>query len=135
MIRIKRAYDPPEASDGPRFLVDRLWPRGVTKARLQIEAWLKDLAPSNQLRKWFSHDPAKWDEFQRRYSVELDAKPEVLQALQKAARRGSITLLYGAHDTEHNNAVTLRAYLVKRPKRQSRTSAPKKAADRSRPRR
>jgi uncharacterized protein YeaO (DUF488 family) len=135
MTKVKRAYGPAEPSDGRRFLVDRLWPRGVTKARLQIEAWLKDLAPSNELRKWFNHDPAKWDAFQRRYFTELAAKPEGLQTLQQAARRGTVTLLYGAHDTEHNNAAALRAYLTRRSERQPGTSRSGKAAARSRPRR
>lgn len=111
MIKIKRAYDPPEASDGQRFLVDHLWPRGIKKEALHLDGWLKDVAPSTELRKWFGHEPAKWEEFKRRYFSELDEKPDALQPLLEAS--GPITLLFGAHDTEHNNAVALEAYLKK----------------------
>ena len=113
MIKVKRAYDRVERGDGKRFLVDRLWPRGVMKGDLHIEGWLKDVAPSNELRKWFGHDPARWDEFQRLYFAELDAEPEAWQPILKVARRGNVTLLYGARDTEHNNAVALKEYLEK----------------------
>jgi len=112
MIRLKRAYDPASKDDGVRFLVERLWPRGVKKGALRLDAWLKDVAPSTELRQWFSHDPAKWIEFQRRYSAELDAKPEVLEPILNAARRGRVTLVYSSHDTERNNAVALRTYLA-----------------------
>ena len=111
MIQIKRAYKPAAKSDGKRFLVDRLWPRGVTKEALRLEAWLKDVAPSDDLRRWFGHQPAKWDEFRRRYLAELDNRPEAWQPILEAARRGTITLLFGARDVEHNNAVALKAYL------------------------
>lgn len=110
-IRIKRAYDSPAKEDGPRFLVDRLWPRGVKKEALPMAGWCKELAPSQELRRWFTHDPAKWAEFQRRYRSELDARPEAWEPLLQAAREASITLLYSAHDEEHNNAVVLRDYL------------------------
>jgi len=113
MIKVKRAYEPAARGDGKRFLVDRLWPRGVTKDALRVQAWLKGAAPSDALRRWFGHDPAKWDEFQRRYFAELDAQPEAWQSLLKVARRGTITLLFGARDIEHNNAVALKAYLEK----------------------
>ncbi len=113
MIKIKRAYDPPARGDGKRFLVDRLWPRGMTKAKLRLDDWLKDVAPSNALRKQFHHDPAKWDEFKRRYFAELDAHPDAWQPILQAARRGNVILVYGARDTEHNNAVALKAYLEK----------------------
>ena len=113
MIKTKRAYDPAASSDGKRFLVDRLWPRGVTKEKLQLDAWLKDVAPSDSLRKQFHHDPAKWDEFQRRYCAELDAHPTAWQPILQAARRGTVTLVYAARDPEHNNAVALKAYLEK----------------------
>ena len=113
MIQIKRAYEPAAKSDGKRFLVDRLWPRGVTKEALRLEAWPKDVAPSDDLRRWFGHQPAKWDEFRRCYFAELDAEPEAWQPILKAARRGNITLLYGARDVEHNNAVALKEYLEK----------------------
>jgi uncharacterized protein YeaO (DUF488 family) len=113
MIQVKRAYDPVERGDGTRFLVDRLWPRGVAKEALRQNGWLKDVAPSNELCKWFGHDPARWDEFQRHYFAELDAEPEAWQPILKVARRGNVTLLYGARDTEHNNAVALKEYLEK----------------------
>jgi uncharacterized protein YeaO (DUF488 family) len=113
MIRVKRVYDSPEAGDGIRFLVERLWPRSMKKEELRMDGWLKEAAPSAELRRWFSHDPAKWDEFRRRYFAELEGKSEVLQPLQEAARHGSVTLLYSARDTEHNNAVALKQYLEK----------------------
>ena len=111
MIQIKRAYDTPELADGARLLVDRLWPRGVKKEQLLLNEWYRDAAPSNELRKWFGHDPAKWEEFKRRYFLELDQKPEVWRRLVEAARAGNTTLLYAAQDREHNNAVALKAYL------------------------
>jgi uncharacterized protein YeaO (DUF488 family) len=114
MIQTKRVYEPPAKTDGTRWLVERLWPRGVKKDALRMEAWLKDVAPSGALRKWFAHDPKKWPEFQRRYARELDADPEAWQLLLGAARKGDVTLLYSAHDTEHNNAVALKAYLEAR---------------------
>ena len=113
MIRVRRAYSPPAADEGLRFLVDRLWPRAIKKQNLQIDGWLKEAAPSADLRRWFGHDPDRWGEFQSRYSSELDGKQDVLEPIQKAARLGNVTLLYGARDTEHNNAVALRAYLEK----------------------
>jgi len=111
MIRLKRAYDPVSRGDGTRFLVERLWPRGIKKAALQLDAWLKDAGPSTELRKWFGHDPAKWGEFRRRYFHELDARPQVWQPIASAARRGTVTLIYSSHDTQHNNAVALQAYV------------------------
>ena len=111
MYRLKRVYEPAEASDGPRFLVERLWPRGVSKQSLQLTAWLKAVAPSDELRRWFAHDPAKWNEFRRRYFAELDADSGTVQPLIAASRNGNVTLLYSAHDMEHNNAVALRDYL------------------------
>jgi len=111
MIRIKRAYEAYAKEDGARFLVDRLWPRGMKKEALHMEAWCKDAAPSNELRHWFNHDPAKWKDFQRRYRAELTASPAAWQPLLDAGEQGDITLLYSAHDTEHNNAVALKAYL------------------------
>jgi uncharacterized protein YeaO (DUF488 family) len=116
MIQVKRVYEPAAASDGARFLVDRLWPRGVKKEALKFEGWLRDVAPSDQLREWFNHDTARWDEFQRRYFAELDEKRDVLQPLLKAGRGGKVTLLFGARDTEHNNAVALKEYLTRRRK-------------------
>lgn len=111
MIQIKRAYDAASKDDGARFLVERLWPRGIKKEKLQIEAWLKDVAPSSQLRQWFHHDPAKWGEFRRRYSRELATNPDAWQPLLARARRGRVTLVYGAHDIEHNNALALKEFL------------------------
>src|SRR5437773_4788948 len=100
MIKLKRAYDSASNDDGIRFLVERLWPRGVKKTALRFDAWLKDVAPSTGLRQWFSHDPAKRTEFQRRYRRELDATPEALEPILKAARRGRVTLVYSSHDEE-----------------------------------
>ena len=116
-IDLKRVYDPPATSDGRRILVDRIWPRGITKADLQIDAWLKDLAPSTELRKWFGHDPAKWDEFRERYAGELEQRSEALEELVEKARAGRLTLVFSAKDTEHNNAVALKAHLERRLKR------------------
>ena len=111
MIQIKRVYEPPAKEDGARFLVERLWPRGMKKEALQMEAWCKDAAPSDDLRRWFSHDPAKWKEFQRRYRAQLRENHEACRPLLDAAKQGNITLLYSAHDTEHNNAIVLKSYL------------------------
>jgi uncharacterized protein YeaO (DUF488 family) len=126
MITLKRAYDPVSPNDGIRFLVERLWPRGVSKATLRIDAWLKDVGPSTALRKWFSHDPEKWEEFRRRYFRELGSQPDAWRPIVSAARRGRVTLVYSSHDTRHNNAVALQEYLRKkarRPARSKRTSA------------
>ncbi len=108
MIAIKRVYDRPEPSDGTRFLVERLWPRGVKKDTLRLDGWLKEVAPSDALRRWFGHDPAKWQEFQRRYCAELASNPEAWQPILEAAQRGNVTLLYSARDAEHNNALALK---------------------------
>ncbi len=116
MIKIKRVYEKSVPDDGTRFLVERLWPRGMKKESLHMEAWLKDVAPSNDLRKWFGHDPAKWADFQKRYFDELDENPEAIQPIIEAARKGEVTLLYSAHDLEHNNAVALKNYISKRLK-------------------
>ena len=111
MINIKRVYDPFSSTDGTRLLVERLWPRGVKKTSLEIKGWLKDVAPSAELRKWFSHDPAKWDEFRTRYFSELDANPDAWQPIIEVARHGTVTLIYSSHDTEHNNAIALEEFL------------------------
>jgi uncharacterized protein YeaO (DUF488 family) len=113
-IRLKRAYDPPSAEDGERILVDRLWPRGVSKASAGIDRWLKDIAPSTALRKWFGHDPARWEEFRRRYGAEIRAHAEPLAELRAAARKGPITLVFAARDERHNDAVVLREVLLGR---------------------
>jgi uncharacterized protein YeaO (DUF488 family) len=120
MITVKRVYEPASQADGTRFLVERLWPRGVSKAKARIEAWLKDAGPSTELRKWFSHDPEKWDDFRKRYRRELDAHPQAWQPIVSAARRGPVTLVYSSHDTEHNNAVALQEYLQTRVRRPAR---------------
>ncbi len=114
MIRLKRAYEPAGREDGQRLLVERLWPRGVKKTSLRLDGWLKEVAPSPQLRRWFGHDPEKWREFQRRYERELDAKQEAWEPIRAAARHGRVTLVYSSHDTEHNNAVALKRYLEAR---------------------
>ena len=109
-IRIARVYDSPTGR-GTRFLVERLWPRGIKKENLKMNAWLKEVAPSTELREWFNHDPAKWPEFQRRYAAELDRHPEAWQPILAAESKGPVTLLYSTHDTEHNNAVALAQFL------------------------
>lgn len=111
MIRLKRVYEAAENSDGTRLLVERLWPRGIKKEALRIESWVKDAAPSTELRKWFSHDPAKWEEFRKRYFAELRANPEGWEKIAEAARKGTVTLIYSSHNAEHNNAVALRDFL------------------------
>ena len=108
-IRIKRAYDPPSSDDGLRVLVDRLWPRGVSKEKARLDTWMKEIAPSTELRRWFGHDPERWDEFQHRYRAEL-AEPErrrLVDELAERATHGPVTLVYGARDTAHNEAVVL----------------------------
>lgn len=107
-VWIRRAYDAPTHNDGYRVLVDRLWPRGVAKADLDLDEWAKDLAPSDELRQWFGHDPARWEEFQDRYERELDDAGDVLDAVVERTRSGRVTLVYGAKDEEHNQAVVLR---------------------------
>jgi uncharacterized protein YeaO (DUF488 family) len=119
MIQLKRAYEKPGKQDGTRFLVERLWPRGVTKSSLPIAAWLKDAAPSTELRKWFSHDPAKWKAFRERYFAELESRPEAWYPLVEAARKGAVTLIYSSHDAEHNNAVALKEFVEAKAHSQS----------------
>jgi uncharacterized protein YeaO (DUF488 family) len=120
MFLLKRVYDPAGVKQGTRFLVERLWPRGVKKISVRLDGWPQDVGPSHDLRRWFNHDVAKWKEFRRRYFAELDANPEAWQPLMEAARRGPVELLYSSRDTEHNNAVALRDYLASKLQRQSR---------------
>jgi uncharacterized protein YeaO (DUF488 family) len=111
MLRLKRAYEAPSPADGERVLVERLWPRGLTKAAAAIDLWLKDVAPSPGLRTWFAHDPAKWEPFRRRYWKELQGCREAVDLLRQKARRGTVTLVYAAKDEDHNSAVALKAFL------------------------
>lgn len=113
-VRLKRAYEPAADSDGYRVLVDRLWPRGVSKQAAAIDWWAKELAPSTELRKWFGHDPALWDEFQRRYRAELHDAEDALQRLDQLVAKGRVTLVFAAHDQEHCNALVLQNLLVQR---------------------
>jgi uncharacterized protein YeaO (DUF488 family) len=116
MIQLKRAYENASPGDGERILVERLWPRGVSKQRASVDLWLKDVAPSPELRKWFGHDPAKWKQFEERYRNELKARPDVIDELRRKARRGKITFVYAARDQEHNSALILKNFLErKRP--------------------
>jgi uncharacterized protein YeaO (DUF488 family) len=120
MIQLKRVYEKAGPRDGTRFLVERLWPRGVRKTELKMDGWQKEAAPSTQLRQWFSHDPEKWAEFQRKYLAELEKHPEAWEPILKVAKRGAVTLLYSSHDTEHNNAVALQHFLDTKLARRSR---------------
>ncbi len=115
-VHIKRAYEPPSRADGERILVDRLWPRGVRKEEAHIDLWLKDLAPSAELRQWFAHDPAKWDEFKRRYYRELKARPEALAKLADEVRRRTVTLVFAAKEERFNNALALAEWLERGPR-------------------
>jgi len=117
MLKIKRVYEHHEKIDGTRFLVERLWPRGLKKEKLVMRAWLKDVAPSPALRSWYAHDVAKWAEFQQRYRAELEANPDAWEPILVEAEKGDVTLLYSAHDTEHNSALVLKAFLDERPGR------------------
>lgn len=110
-IRLKRAYEKASKDDGSRILVERLWPRGLSKERAAVDLWLKDVAPSTELRKWFNHIPERWDEFQKRYHEELDQKPDVVDELRQKCRHGVVTFVYASHDEEHNGALALKTYL------------------------
>lgn len=117
MIQVKRVYEKPAKSDGARFLVDRLWPRGVKKGALQVDGWVKEVAPSDALRRRFGHKPEKWKEFQKQYFAELEQQRDAWEPILKAARRGNVTLLFGARDAERNNAVALCDYLMAKLKK------------------
>ncbi len=114
-VKLKRAYEPSEATDGRRVLVDKLWPRGVSKERAHLDGWMKEIAPSTDLRKWFGHDPHRWVEFCRRYSNELHQNAGLLSELRSRARHGPVTLVYSAHDEVHNDAIVLRDVILSRP--------------------
>jgi uncharacterized protein YeaO (DUF488 family) len=122
-IRIKRAYTPPTRDDGVRILIDRLWPRAIRKTDLAIDRWLKEAAPSNELRRWFGHDPERWNEFCAHYRQELTQQPAILDELRATARKGTLTLIYAARDEAHNDAVALRDMLL-RPGRAAKAKAP-----------
>lgn len=113
-IKLKRAYEPPDDDDGTRVLVDRLWPRGVSKANAALDQWMKDIAPSAELRQWFGHDPDRWETFRRRYAEEVHENDELLDQLRSLARKGTVTLVYGARDEKRNDAVVLRDVLLGR---------------------
>jgi len=117
-IRTKRVYEPPDAHDGLRVLVDRIWPRGMTKAQVRADLWLQDVAPSTALRKWFAHDPSKWEEFKRRYFSELDRNPDNVHFLLETAAKGTVTLLFSTRDVEHNHAIALKEYLLSKTRKQ-----------------
>jgi uncharacterized protein YeaO (DUF488 family) len=120
MIKLKRAYDRVSPTDGKRLLVERLWPRGLSKDKLKLDYWIREVAPTTELRKWFGHDPAKWRQFRTRYFRELDSQPESWRSIVSLARRGTVTLVYSSHDEEHNNAVALREYLQVKTGRRAR---------------
>jgi len=135
MVKLKRVYDPVSRTDGSRFLVERLWPRGLSKERLHLTAWPKEVGPSTELRQWFNHDPLKWSRFRTRYFRELDSRPESWRPIVTAARRGTVTLLYSSHDETHNNAIALQEYLQAKghtaaPSRRSVAAARPQGADR-----
>ncbi len=111
MIRVKRIHDPASPEDGKRVYVDRLWPRGLKKSDALFDEWLKEISPSTELRKWYSHDPEKWGEFKKRYKKELEDKKEILEKLKKEAKRQNLTLLYSTKETEYNNAIALKEFL------------------------
>ena len=111
MIKLKRAYEKPSRDDGSRILVERLWPRGLTKERAAVDLWLKEVAPSPELRKWFGHDPANWEQFQKRYWKELEDQEEAVQLLKQKVKQGTVTLVYAARDEEHNSALVLKRFL------------------------
>ena len=117
MLKVKRVYDVPASEDGFRILVDRLWPRGLTKEKAKVDLWLRDIAPSDALRKWYQHDPKKWLEFKRKYFSELKDKKESLDLIQGKANRGTVTLLFGSREKRFNNAQVLKEYLQKRSKK------------------
>lgn len=131
MFKLKRSYDRPAQADGRRILVERLWPRGMKKEVLAADSWVKDVAPSTELRKWFDHRVERWEEFRRRYRRELDANPVAWTPLLEAGERGTVTLLYSAHDTVHNGAAVLRDYLTERAERPRKRAATRRQRSRN----
>ncbi len=127
MIKLRRVYEHESPDEGIRFLVERLWPRGIKKSALDFDEWLKDVGPSTELRQWFGHDPEKWNEFRRRYFAELEANPETWEPIITASRQSAVTLLYSSRDEEHNNAVALKEYLEQKLQKTHRKK-PKQAA-------
>jgi uncharacterized protein YeaO (DUF488 family) len=123
MIKLKRAYDPPSRNDGVRILVDRLWPRGLRRESARIDVWSKDIAPSDDLRKWFNHEPEKWGIFRKRYFAELDRQPDAIDMIVKMGRKGTITLVYGSKEERYNNAVALKEYVEARSAASGRKAA------------
>ena len=111
MIKVKRIYEPPSPGDGKRILIDRLWPRGMKKEEAHIDEWLKEISPSNELRKWYSHDPVKWPEFKRRYRAEISKETELLKRIKNEGKRGTVTLLFSSKELELNNAVALKEFV------------------------
>jgi uncharacterized protein YeaO (DUF488 family) len=132
MIKLKRAYDRVSPTDGTRLLVERLWPRGLSKHMLKFDGWIREVAPTTELRKWFGHDPAKWQEFRTRYFRELASRPEGWRPIVSRSRRNTVTLVYSSHDEEHNNAVALREYLRFKTRRRA---PPRRSTSSGRPRR
>ena len=114
MVKIKRVYDKPSRDDGKRILIDRLWPRGLRKEEARIDEWLKEVAPSNELRKWFNHDPDKWEEFKKRFFAELEGRQDMVDGIIGSARKGTVTLLFGSKEERFNNAVALQEYVDSR---------------------
>jgi len=124
MIKLKRAYEEVAPGDGIRILVERLWPRGLSKEKLKLDRWIREVGPSTALRQWFAHDPAKWAEFRSRYFRELNSRPESWEPILNLARRRAVTLVYSSHDEEHNNAVALREYLLRKVAGRARSRHP-----------
>lgn len=134
MVRIKRIYEPSAPGDGKRILIDRLWPRGIRKEDARIDEWMREIAPSTELRKWFSHDPAKWPEFKMRYKKELENMSDLLERLKGESRKGTITLLFAAKDTEHVNAAVLKEVIEQLPAGKDHSGVRKQKSRRSSPR-
>ena len=124
MVKLKRAYESASPADGVRLLVERLWPRGLSKDRLKLDGWIREVGPTTELRQWFGHDPAKWSQFRARYFRELDSRPESWQPIAASMKRGTVTLVYSSHDEEHNNAVALREYLQSKTRRRAQPRGP-----------